>query len=229
MILVLTQSVDLGRYVEVMKLASRKGAWSEKVQRIDWPTCDLSKLGPEETLYISAHGDDAKVESMDPEALAKLLVSKGLTSVVNFKKLKVMSCASGITSGSGTPYCQRLANELAGNGGPAGVTVVGFDGATTVCSEHGKLQAKDTPLSGYPNYTDWKQNHEPTYLKWNQSAKSMACNDEKQFQQNAETLWQTPGVQQAFAWLYKSNVSFTKSSAEGKTFAASNKTTHWKK
>lgn len=229
MILLLASEIDLGRYIEVMKISSRRSPWAERVVRSDWPSCNLSTLTASETLYVSAHGDNAEVEDKDPGQLADLLVSKGLKESVQLKKLKLMSCGSGITSGNNVPYCLRLAQELADRGGPKAVKVVGFDGASTVCDEFGKILAKDVSQSNYVNWHEFVSQHQTLYAHWNTTAENMPCTNEVEFKKNAETLWSYKAIQEAFGWLYANNKTYTKGSAEGKTFAASNKPEFWKK
>jgi hypothetical protein len=229
MILVLADKIDLGRYIEIYKIANRKGAWAERVVRIGWGSCDLSSPKGGETLYISAHGSNADVEGRDPEALAKELVAKGLKEGVSLKKIKLMSCGSGITSGSNVPFCLRFANELAAAGGPKSVTVVGFDGQTTVCDEKGAILAKDVKQATYPNYSEYTKLHQPHYAKWNTTAEELPCGDELELQKNAKLLWDVPEVQSVFGWLYENNKKHTKVSTEGKTFASADKPASWKK
>jgi len=227
MILLLAKQIDLGRYNEVLNLANRFQVRLEMIAHIDWATTDLSALKPSETLYISAHGSNSDVEGRAPDKLAEELVGKGLKDGVAFKKLKLMSCGSGITAGSNVPYCQRLAAALANKKGPKNAVVVGFDGATTVCDQGGKIYAKDTKVSAYPNWGDFQTKHGADYALWNQKAKSLPCGHQAEFLNNARLLLGTPEVKAAFEWLYKENAAYVKDRKAGKTYADQGKS--WKK
>ena len=220
MILILVKEIDLGRYVEVFNIYSRKKfAGLQSIAHINWPTTDLSQLNSTETLYISAHGSNDEVEEMTPDQLASLLVSKGLRRGVSFKKIKLMSCGSGLTRGSNVPYCKRLATALAQNNGPNDAVIIGFDGETTVCAENGVLYAKNTPQSSYPNWSVFANQHSVNFNNWNKIAKQLSCKDQNEFLKNAQYLLSQPEVKAAFAWLYTENAQYVLSSGLGKTFA----------
>jgi hypothetical protein len=228
MILLLAKEIDLGRYLEVSNIVNRFRYRLEMVTHIDWPTTDLSTLKPGETLYISAHGSHNDVEDRTPDVLAKDLIGKGLKDGVSFKKIKLMSCGSGITSKISAPYCQRLAEELSKNGGPKNAVVVGFDGATTVCDSDGKIYAKNTPQSEYTNWSEFLAKHKKNFDHFNAVAKKMPCVNLEDFIKNSLTLMSQPEVKEAFDWLYAANDGYIiKDSKVGKTYA--NTGGNWKK
>jgi hypothetical protein len=228
MILILAKEIDLGRYIEVLNIANRFQYRLETIRHISWGETDLGKLGPLETLYISGHGSNDKVEGKIPDELAEALVAKGLKDRVKFKKIKLMCCGSGITTGSNIPYCQRLAAALATKGGPKDAVVVGFDGASTVCDQYGVLYAKDTAQRNYANWSEFVTNHQSNFDKWNASAKLLKCDNQTEFLENARMLISQPVVREAFEWLYRENEKYVKKdSSVGKTHADASK--FWKK
>jgi hypothetical protein len=228
MILMLADQIDLGRYIEVLNIANRFQYRLETIRHILWAETDLGKLGPLETLYISAHGSNSKVEGKKPDELAEALVAKGLKNGVKFKKIKLMSCGSGITSGSNTPYCKRLAAALANKGGPKDAVVVGFGGASTVCDQYGVLYALNTDQGDYANWSEFETKHKSNFDKWNASAKLLKCDNQAKFLENARMLIGLSVVREAFEWLYCENDKYvTKDSSVGKTHA--NPSKFWKK
>lgn len=220
MILTIAESIDLGRYMAVLYLHARlKGKFSA-VRRIQWDETDLSKLDPNETLYITAHGSTSSIEGKSAEMIAKLLAGKGLDKDAKLKKIKLMACSSGITTGIEPPFCAVLQSELVKNG--CDTKVVGFDAKTHVIASNGKSYGKDVLQSSYPNRDEWLRLHESNYKKWNSSAQIMSCLNEEEFIKNARLLAEIPEVKAAFEWLFLNNDKYLmKDSMIGKTHATS--------
>jgi hypothetical protein len=225
--LILYPKIDLGGYIQVLNVTNRLQQPLRSVRHIDWQETNLGTLGPSETLYISGHGNNSEIEGRDPDQLAKELVGKGLKNGVQFKKIKLLSCGSGITTGIGAPYCQRLAAALAKNGGPPNAVVVGFDGSSTVCDQKGISHAKDVRQADYATWSAFVANHQASYNKWDATAKNLSCKDQTQFFENALMLISIPEVRAAFEWLYRANENYIKAKSIGKTYSDPAKS--WKK
>lgn len=210
MICVITTPIDLGKYVEVWNLKQRFP--HERVCHISW--ADLSQMQPNETLYLVAHGNTTHVEGFTPTTLAARLIQCGLA--VAPKKIKLLSCSSGIRGLHTPPLCQQLADQIAAQQGPR-TLVVGFNGFFAATDQTGRTFAQDVAQADYPDWPEFEHLYGTQYAQLNLAAKQLPYNDEHTILANAALL--QGQTTQMFNWLYQHNEPFNeRTSAIGKTY-----------